>query len=139
MSVRCKIMTKKTIRRLASEFFLSGGILYKKAHDLVLLKCVNTELHAMFSPWPFMAWRMDVIGTIEPKTSNGHRFILVAIDFFTKWVEALTFKSVTKKAVVDFIHFNIIRRFGIPKMIVIDDAINLKNCLMQEVCHQIYV
>ncbi|XP_010325230.1 uncharacterized protein [Solanum lycopersicum] len=59
---------------------------------------------------------MDVIGPIEPKASNGHRFILVAIDYFTKWVEAITFKSVTKKVVVDFIHFNIICRFGIPKI-----------------------
>ncbi|XP_033515908.2 uncharacterized protein [Nicotiana tomentosiformis] len=42
---------------------------------------------------------MDVIGPIEPVASNGHRFILVAIDYFTKWVEAVTFKSVTKKAV----------------------------------------
>ncbi|XP_027773721.1 uncharacterized protein LOC107022184 [Solanum pennellii] len=34
---------------------------------------------------------MDVIGPIEPKASSGHRFILVAIDYFTKWVEAVTF------------------------------------------------
>ncbi|PHT26952.1 hypothetical protein CQW23_33439 [Capsicum baccatum] len=66
------------------------------------------ELHAMAAPWPFVAWGMDVIGPIEPKASNGHRFILIAIDYFTKWVEAVTFKSVTKKAVVDFVHTNII-------------------------------
>nr|XP_033510742.1 uncharacterized protein LOC117275548 [Nicotiana tomentosiformis] len=42
---------------------------------------------------------MDVIGPIEPKASNGHRFIFVAIDYFTKWVEAVTSKAVTKKAV----------------------------------------
>ncbi|XP_070005771.1 uncharacterized protein [Nicotiana sylvestris] len=32
---------------------------------------------------------MDVIGPIEPKASNEHRFILVAIDYFTKWVKAV--------------------------------------------------
>jgi len=90
----------------------------------------------MSAPWPFMAWGMDVIGPIEPKASNGHRFILVAIDYFTKWVEAVTFKSVTKKVVVDFIHFNIICRFGIPKAIVTDNAANLNSHLMQEVCRQ---
>ncbi|XP_047256133.1 uncharacterized protein LOC124888890 [Capsicum annuum] len=37
----------------------------------------------MGSPWPFAAWGMDVIGPIEPPVSNGHRFILVAIDYFT--------------------------------------------------------
>jgi len=77
-----------------------------------------------------------VIEPTEPKASNGHRFILVAIDCFTKWVEAVTFKSVTKKVVVDFIDFNIIYRFGIPKVIVTDNAANLNNRLMQEICHQ---
>ncbi|XP_070028796.1 uncharacterized protein [Nicotiana sylvestris] len=37
----------------------------------------------MSAPWPFVAWGMDVIGPIEPSASNGHRFILVAIDYFT--------------------------------------------------------
>ncbi|XP_015057591.1 uncharacterized protein K02A2.6-like [Solanum pennellii] len=90
----------------------------------------------MSAPWPFVAWGMDVIRPIEPKASNGHRFILVAIDYFTKWVEAVTFKSVTKKVVVDFIHFNIICRFGIPKVIITDNAANLNSHLMQEACYQ---
>ncbi|XP_015161353.1 uncharacterized protein K02A2.6-like [Solanum tuberosum] len=94
------------------------------------------ELHPMSAPWPFVAWGMDVIGLIEPKASNGHRFILVAIDYFTKWVEAVTFKSVTKKAVVDFVHSNIICRFGIPKIIITDNATNLNSHLMKEVCEQ---
>ncbi|XP_015054940.1 uncharacterized protein LOC107001384 [Solanum pennellii] len=86
----------------------------------------------MSSPWTFVAWGMDVIGPIEPKASNGHMFILVAIDYFTKRVEAVTFKSVTKKVVVDFIHFNIICRFGIPKVIITDNAANVNSHLMQE-------
>ena len=101
-----------------------------------LIRSPPVELHAMAAPWPFVAWGMDVIGPIEPKASNGHRFILVAIDYFTKWVEAVTFKSVTKKAVVDFVHANIICRFGIPKMIITDNAANLNSHLMQEVCQQ---
>ncbi|XP_027769602.1 uncharacterized protein K02A2.6-like [Solanum pennellii] len=79
---------------------------------------------------------MDVIGPIEPKASNGHRFILVAIDYFTKWVEAITFKAVTKKAVLDFVHSNIICRFGIPGAIITDNAANLNSNLMKEVCEQ---
>ena len=41
-------------------------------------------LHTMASPWPFSTWGMDVIGAITLKASNGHEFILVAIDYFTK-------------------------------------------------------
>jgi hypothetical protein len=38
-------------------------------------------------------WGIDVIGPINPKASNGHRFILVVIDYFTKWVEACSCDS----------------------------------------------
>ncbi|XP_015087109.1 uncharacterized protein LOC107030293 [Solanum pennellii] len=63
----------------------------------------------MSAPSPFIAWGMDMIGSIEPKASNGHKFILVAIDCFTKWVEAV---------------------------ITTDNATNLNCHLMQEVCYQ---
>jgi len=43
-----------------------------------------TTLNVLSTPWPFSMWGIDVIGAIEPKASNGHRFILVAIDYFTK-------------------------------------------------------
>ena len=46
-----------------------------------------TTLNVMVSPWPFSMWGMDVIGPITPKTSNGHRFIFMVIDYFTKWVK----------------------------------------------------
>uniref|UniRef100_A0A2N9EWS0 Uncharacterized protein n=1 Tax=Fagus sylvatica TaxID=28930 RepID=A0A2N9EWS0_FAGSY len=69
-------------------------------------------LHTMASPWPFSAWGMDVIGAITPKASNGHEFILVAIDYFTKWVEACSFKNVTQVAVTRFVKNNIICRYA---------------------------
>jgi len=43
-----------------------------------------TALNVLSSPWSFSMWGIDMIGRIEPKASNGHRFILVAIDYFTK-------------------------------------------------------
>ncbi|XP_059310446.1 uncharacterized protein LOC132061813 [Lycium ferocissimum] len=76
---------------------------------------------------------MDVIGPIEPAASNGHRFILVAIAYFTKWVEASSYKSVTKKVVVDLVRNNIICRFRIPESIITDDGANLNSDLMREI------
>ncbi|XP_019256406.1 PREDICTED: uncharacterized protein LOC109234808 [Nicotiana attenuata] len=52
---------------------------------------------------------MDVIGPIEPAARNGHQFILVAIDYFTKWVEFASYKAVTKKVVADFVRGRIIK------------------------------
>ena len=41
-------------------------------------------LHSLAAPWPFSAWGMDVIRLVIPKASNGHKYILVAFDYFTK-------------------------------------------------------
>ena len=79
---------------------------------------------------------MDVIVLIEPDASNGHRFILVAIDYLTKWVEAASYKSATKKVVVYFVRNNMICRFGILEPIITYNGANLHNQLMREICEQ---
>ena len=48
----------------------------------------SMELQEMTSPYPFVVWGIDIIGEIRLKASNGHRYIIVAIDYFSKWVEA---------------------------------------------------
>ncbi|KAL0559086.1 hypothetical protein IC582_003676 [Cucumis melo] len=98
-----------------------------------------SPLHVLTAPWPFSMWGLDVIGPIKPKTSNGHRFILVAIDYFTKWVEAASYKSVTKQAIVKFIRKDIICRYGLPERIITDNGKNLNNKLMEELCNQFKV
>ncbi|RVW91717.1 Retrovirus-related Pol polyprotein from transposon 17.6 [Vitis vinifera] len=60
-----------------------------------LIHVPPSELHALTSPWPFSVWGIDIIGKISPKSSNGHEFILVAIDYFTKWVEAASYAKLT--------------------------------------------
>ncbi|RVW45382.1 hypothetical protein CK203_107383 [Vitis vinifera] len=46
------------------------------------LICVpSSKLHALTSPWPFSAWGVDVIEKVSPKSSSGHEYILVTIDF----------------------------------------------------------
>ena len=52
-------------------------------------------LNVLTALWPFTMWGIDMIGEIRPTASNGHRFILVAINYFTKWVEAASFATVT--------------------------------------------
>ena len=50
--------------------------------DLIHVPPLN--LHALTLPWPFSVWGIDVIGKISPRSSNGHEFIVVAINYFTK-------------------------------------------------------
>ena len=66
------------------------------------------KLHALTSPWPFLVWGIDIIGKISPKSSNGHEYILVAIDYFTKWVEAASYAKLTTVRVAKFIISHII-------------------------------
>ena len=90
--------------------------------------------NVLAAPWLFSMWGIDVIRAIEPKASKVHRFILVAIDYFTKWVEAASYASVTWSVVVKFIKKEIICRYGLPKKIITDNAINLNNKIMKEMC-----
>ena len=81
-------------------------------------------------------WGINMIGPITPKASNGHRFILVAIDYFTKWVEAASYTNVTKGVVVRFLKRDIIARYRAPESIITDNGTNLNNKAMTEVCQQ---
>ena len=71
-----------------------------------------SELYSMTSPWPFSTWGIDVIGRIATKATNGHEYILVAIDYFTKWVGIASYSIMKAKHVARFMKNNIIFRFG---------------------------
>nr|KYP42717.1 Pro-Pol polyprotein [Cajanus cajan] len=81
-----------------------------------------TELHATVKPWPFRGWAIDVIGQIHPPSAKNHKYIIVAIDYFTKWVEAIPVKEVDQKEVINFIEDHTIFRFGIPQTINTDQG-----------------
>ena len=84
-------------------------------------------LHTMASPWPFSTWGIDIIGKIYLIASNGHEFILVAIDHFTKWVEAASYKVLNSKKVAQFIQINIICKYGVPYEIISDNGQHFKG------------
>ena len=74
-------------------------------------------MNPIIKPWPFRGWGIDLIGQIFPPSSKGHKFILVATDYFTKWVEAIPLKTVTSKNMVEFVKEHIVYHFGIPQTI----------------------
>ena len=65
---------------------------------------------------------VDFIGQINPSSSKGHRFVLVATDYFTKWTEAVPLKNMTHREVIEFITEHIIHRFGIPQTLTTDQG-----------------
>nr|XP_009611320.1 uncharacterized protein K02A2.6-like [Nicotiana tomentosiformis] len=96
-----------------------------------MIRVPPNELNATCSSWPFSAWGMDAIGPIKPAASNGNRFNLVAMDYFTKWVEAASYKAITKKVVADFIWDRIVCRFGVPESIITNNVANQNSDLMK--------
>jgi hypothetical protein len=80
----------------------------------------------MLSPiiklWPFRGWALDFIGMIHPALSKGHRFVLVATDYFIKWSEAVPLKNMTHKEVIQFISEDIVHRFSIPQTLTTDQG-----------------
>jgi hypothetical protein len=56
-----------------------------------------SALNPIIKPWPFRGWGIDLIGQINPPSSKGHKFVLLATDYFTKWVEAIPLKKVHQK------------------------------------------
>ncbi|CAL8992966.1 unnamed protein product [Prunus brigantina] len=79
-------------------------------------------LHPVTKPWPFRGWAVDIIGKIYPAASNQHAWILVATDYFTKWVEAESYRSISSTQVVKFFESHIVHRFGIPETIMVDNG-----------------
>ena len=77
------------------------------------------ELQDMTTPWPFHTWGLDLIRPINPP-SNDHIWILVDIEHFTKWVEAIPLKKATGAIVSNFIRKHIITRFGILRRLISD-------------------
>ncbi|MDP1136577.1 transposase family protein, partial [Klebsiella pneumoniae] len=68
-----------------------------------------------------MKWGMDIVGKL-PMAPGQRVFMLALTDYFSKWIEAEAFRSVTEKEVISFIKRNIICRFGIPSQIVCDNG-----------------
>jgi hypothetical protein len=72
-------------------------------------------MNSIMKLWPFRGWGLDFISKIHPRSSKGHRFILVATDYFTKWTEAVPLRNMTHQEVISFVWEHIIYRFGVPQ------------------------
>jgi transposase InsO family protein len=89
-------------------------------------------LHPIIKPWTFCGWGLDFIGQIHSPSSKGHRFVLVAMDYFTKWIEAIPLKNMTHKKVIEFITEHIIHGFDIPQTVTIDQGMSFVSKEVRE-------
>ena len=90
----------------------SGGRLAKTTEPLQLVIILE----------PFEQWGIAIIGEINHKSSLQHKYIIMAIDYFTRWVEAIPLCKVNEDAVIDFLQENIMTKFGVPISLAFDNA-----------------
>ena len=86
-----------------------------------ILKSLVQDLISISSPWPFAQWGIDIMGPF-PIARAQKKLLLVATDYFSKWIEAEAFSSIKDRDVTRFIWKNIVCRFVIPRSIVSDNG-----------------
>ena len=79
---------------------------------------------------PFQRWGIDLIG-ILPKTSQGNRWIITAVDYATGWPVAKAIPKATEDAIADFIYSEIYMHYGAPQEIFSDGGKNLWGGVVQ--------
>ena len=73
----------------------------------------------------FDVWGLDFMGPFPP--SYGNQYILVAVDYVSKWVEAIALPNNTSKRVIRFVKTHIFTRFGVPRAIISDNGVHFQN------------
>ena len=68
----------------------------------------------------------------KPTLARGHGYIIIAVDYFTKWAEAMATYAEDGKTVALFLFNHIIARFGVPWSIVTDHGSHFCNQMTEE-------
>jgi hypothetical protein len=101
-------------------------------------KQIHTPAQAlqMIPPsWPFAILGVDILGPF-PRAVGGYRFFFVAIDKFTKWLEATPMVNITQGAAIAFLK-SIVCRFWVPSHIITDNMTEFTSRIFQEYCEGI--
>ncbi|GFP85717.1 pol polyprotein [Phtheirospermum japonicum] len=102
---------------------------------------VNITLRAGFF-WPGMknmavswceSWEIDIVGPF-PRTPSNKEHLVVAVIYFTKWVEAEAVTGISEQHIMDFIFDNIFCRYGAPRVLVSDNGTRFNGKKIQKWC-----
>jgi len=85
----------------------------------------------------FDVWGIDFMGPFPSSFSN--LYILLAVDYVSKWIEAKATRTNDAKVVLDFVRTHIFDRFGIPKAIISDRGTHFCNHSMEALLRKYHV
>ncbi|GJR09834.1 reverse transcriptase domain-containing protein [Tanacetum coccineum] len=134
----------RALRAKIGQYTMESGVLFKKGYLIPMCERVGPlqanyvirEIH-MGSCGMHVGPRA-VVRKAMRQVGNGHtwsltparggaKFVVVAIDYFTKWVEAKPLVKITGKEIIRFVMDNIICRYGLPRIIVTDNGAQLSK------------
>ncbi|GJX15426.1 reverse transcriptase domain-containing protein [Tanacetum coccineum] len=100
----------RTIREKARNYTIEEGVLYQKSYLGPLLRCIGpirprtkaaiNDMISITSAWPFRKWEMDIVGPL-PEAPGKIKYLIVVVDYFTKWIEAKAVTSITGKQLIN--------------------------------------
>ena len=90
-------------------------------------------MNPVSSPWPFAQWGLDILGPF-PQASGNRRFVLVVVDYFTKWAEVETLANIQDVDVKKFVWKNIVTRFGVTDSLISDNGLQFNSRAFREFC-----
>ena len=76
---------------------------------------------------------IDIIGPLI-KSTEGHEYILVVVDSFSRWVESFPLRTQTAEEIARVLHNEIFCRYGPPLQIVSDRGQNMLSKLVKAIC-----
>ncbi|XP_028075143.1 uncharacterized protein LOC114277450 [Camellia sinensis] len=113
------------------------SILLKDKMKLNASKCASdpAKLNSITSPWSFAQWGLHIVGPLLRALGNKG-FLIVATNYFTKWIEAAALTHIRDVDVKSFVWKNIITRFGIPRALVSDNGTQFDCGVYRELCNK---
>ena len=90
-----------------------------------------TPLQPVVAVGPFSKWGIDFM-TCNPTSTRGHGYIIVAVDYFTKWAEAMPTLNNSGETTTLFFFNHVVSRFSVPQAIVTDHGSHFRNHMMVE-------
>jgi hypothetical protein len=85
---------------------------------------------------PFQQWGLEFIGEINPPSSDQHKWVLTATDYFMKWIEVVLCMQATDYFIIKFLETNILSHFVCPRKIIFDNATTFRSKKIIEFCSQ---
>ena len=136
---------EKVIGKLQQRFYWPGSVTDAKHWCNTCSICAarkthpprqQAPLHTVTAGAPMQIVAADILGPL-PQTSSGNRYILVAMDYFTRWAEAYAIPNQEAATVTDKLVSNFFLRFSPPEQLHTDQGRQFESALLHEVCRSL--